>query len=148
AKWKKKEKKAKHTNKMDTKETKQLKKHTNHTDSYIKDEIPNQILTGNWTGFAFINGKLVTPEKRTIEEWQLRWLSLTCTLAREWKKMMEEARAAAPQGGAAASDPQRITNAPQKTVLRKRRYPATETASIIVLRQVLIQRQQKRKASP
>ncbi|MDC6408524.1 hypothetical protein LOK82_07735 [Xylella fastidiosa subsp. multiplex] len=61
---------------------------------------------------------------------------------------MEEARAAAPQGGAAASDPQRITNAPQKTVLRKRRYPTTGTASIIVLRQVLIQRQQKHKASP
>ncbi|UIN27773.1 hypothetical protein LZ757_06390 [Xylella fastidiosa subsp. morus] len=141
-------KKEKHTNKMDTKKTKQLKKHTNHTDSYIKDEIPNQILTGNWTGFAFINGKLVTPERRTIEEWQLRWISLTCTLAKEWQKMMEETRAAAPQGGLAASDPQRITNAPQKTVLRKRRYPATGTASIIVLRQVLIQRQQKRKASP
>ncbi|UIX80456.1 hypothetical protein [Xylella fastidiosa] len=99
------------------------------------DEIPNQILTGNWTGFAFINGKLVTPERRTIEEWQLRWLSLTCTLAQEWQKMMEEARAAAPQGG--------LTNAPQKTVLRKRRQTVSGTASIIVLRQVLIQRQKK-----
>ncbi|MBS9486473.1 hypothetical protein [Xylella fastidiosa] len=114
----------------------------------INNNIPDQTLTGNWTGFAFINGKLVTPERRTIEEWQLRWISLTCTLAREWQKMMEEARAAAPQDGLAASDPQHITNAPQKTVLRKRRYPATGTASIIVLRQVLIQRQQKRKASP
>ncbi|ARO68539.1 hypothetical protein B9J09_05405 [Xylella fastidiosa subsp. pauca] len=112
------------------------------------DEIPNQILTGNWTGFAFIHGKLVTPERRAIEEWQLRWLSLTCSLAQEWQKMMEEARAAAPQGGSAASDPQRITNAPQKTVLRKRRQTADGTASIIQLRQVLIQRQQKRKASP
>ncbi|ACA12050.1 hypothetical protein IUD24_05060 [Xylella fastidiosa subsp. multiplex] len=114
----------------------------------INDNIPDQTLTGNWTGFAFIDGKLVTPERRTIEEWQLRWLSLTCTLAREWQKMMEEARAAAPQGGLAASDPQRITNAPQKTVLRKRRYTDTGTASIIPLRQALIQRQQKRKASP
>ncbi|KXB11246.1 hypothetical protein ADT32_06085 [Xylella fastidiosa] len=112
------------------------------------NEIPNQILTGNWTGFAFINGKLVTPERRAIEEWQLRWLSLTCSLAQEWQKMMEEARAAAPQGGLAASDPQRITNAPQKTVLRKRRHTASGTGSIIQLRQVLIQRQQKRKASP
>ncbi|WP_419653998.1 hypothetical protein ACN3VN_05505 [Xylella fastidiosa] len=112
------------------------------------NEIPNQILTGNWTGFAFINGKLVTPERRTIEEWQLRWLSLTCTLAREWQKMMEEARAAAPQGSLAASDPQRITDALQKTVSHKRRNAASETASIIQLRQVLIQRQQKRKASP
>ncbi|AAO28782.1 hypothetical protein D1605_004935 [Xylella fastidiosa subsp. fastidiosa] len=112
------------------------------------NEIPNQKLTGNWTGFAFINGKLVTPERKAIEEWQLRWLSLTCSLAQEWQKMMEEARAAAPQGGCAASDPQRITNASQKTVLRKRRHTANGTASIIVLRQVLIQRQQKRKASP
>ncbi|MGY4697389.1 hypothetical protein XfCFBP8356_009290 [Xylella fastidiosa subsp. sandyi] len=112
------------------------------------NEIPNQKLTGNWTGFAFINGKLVTPERRAIEEWQLRWLSLTCSLAQEWQKMMEEARAAAPQGGLAATDPQRLTKAPQKTVLRKRRHTASETASIIVLRQVLIQRQQKRKASP
>ncbi|ALR06464.1 hypothetical protein XFHB_06015 [Xylella fastidiosa] len=112
------------------------------------NEIPNQILTGNWTGFQFINGKLVTPERRSIEEWQLRWLSLTCTLAREWQKMMEEARAAAPQGGLAASDPQRLTDALQKTVSHKRKHAATETASIIPLRQVLIQRQQKRKASP
>ncbi|AAF84679.1 hypothetical protein XFUD_08105 [Xylella fastidiosa] len=113
-----------------------------------KNKIPNQILTGNWAGFQFINGKLVTPERRTIEEWQLRWLSLTCTLAREWQKMMEEARATAPQGGLAASDPQRITDALQKTVSHKRRHAANETASIIQLRQVLIQRQQKRKASP
>ncbi|KXB19842.1 DUF3653 domain-containing protein [Xylella fastidiosa] len=112
------------------------------------NEIPNQILTGNWTGFQFINGKLITPERRTIEEWQLRWLSLTCTLAREWQKMMEEARAAAPQGGLAASDAQSITDAPKKTGLRKRKYPPTGTTSIIVLRHVLTQRQQKRKASP
>ncbi|MDG5824236.1 hypothetical protein O4444_05140 [Xylella fastidiosa subsp. pauca] len=83
-----------------------------------------------------------------MEEWQLRWLSLTCTLAREWQKMMEEARATAPQGGLAASDPQRITDAPKKTGLRKRKYPTTGSASIIVLRHVLTQRQQKRKASP
>ncbi|WP_081089909.1 DUF3653 domain-containing protein [Xylella fastidiosa] len=112
------------------------------------NEIPNQRLTGNWTGFAFINGKLVTPERRTIEEWQLRWLSLTCTLAREWQKMMEEARTAAPQGGLAASDRQRITDTPKKTVSHKRRHAASGTASIIVLRHVLTQRQQKRKASP
>ncbi|ATS69029.1 DUF3653 domain-containing protein [Xanthomonas citri] len=49
-------------------------------------------LTGPWAGFSFQNGYLITPEGRAMEPWQLSYLSLTCDIAREWTKMMEEGR--------------------------------------------------------
>ncbi|AXI83540.1 hypothetical protein FUT69_09305 [Xylella taiwanensis] len=110
----------------------------------IEDPIADQVLNENWTGFAFRNGYLVTPERRYIEPYQLRWLSLTCTLAREWQKMMEHARAVPLQGGPAASDHQRLIDDAQKTGLRNRTYPDTDIGSVILLSQVLMQRQHKR----
>ncbi len=52
-------------------------------------------LTGPWAGFAFKGGRLVTPEGRELEPQDLAWLSLTATLAQEWRRMMAEARAPA-----------------------------------------------------
>lgn len=53
-------------------------------------------LTGQWAGFSFQNGDLITPEGRSITPADLRWLSLTCTIAREWTTMMAEDRARKP----------------------------------------------------
>ncbi|MCC8619760.1 DUF3653 domain-containing protein, partial [Xanthomonas vesicatoria] len=53
-------------------------------------------LTGQWAGFSFQNGQLITPEGRGIAPADLRWLSLTCTIAREWATMMAEGRARKP----------------------------------------------------
>ncbi|AMU98257.1 DUF3653 domain-containing protein [Xanthomonas citri] len=52
----------------------------------------NRKLTGQWAGFSFQNGYLITPEGRAMEPWQLSYLSLTCNIAREWTKMMAEGR--------------------------------------------------------
>ncbi|RJL81687.1 hypothetical protein DEF95_021980 [Xanthomonas vasicola] len=52
----------------------------------------NRKLTGQWAGFSFKNGYLITPEGRAMEPWQLSYLSLTCDIAREWTKMMDEGR--------------------------------------------------------
>lgn len=49
-------------------------------------------LTGLWAGFSFEAGFLVTPEGRRFDPTDLRWLSLTCNLAREWRLMMDEAK--------------------------------------------------------
>lgn len=51
----------------------------------------DQKLTGPWAGFSFEAGFLVTPEGRRFDPTELRWLSLTCNLAREWRLMMEDA---------------------------------------------------------
>ncbi|WDS36965.1 DUF3653 domain-containing protein [Pseudoxanthomonas sp.] len=48
-------------------------------------------LTGPWAGFSFEAGFLVTPEGRRFDPVDLRWLSLTCNLAQEWRLMMDEA---------------------------------------------------------
>ncbi|CAD0335944.1 DUF3653 domain-containing protein [Xanthomonas hortorum] len=52
----------------------------------------NRKLTGQWAGFSFQNGYLITPEGRAMEPWQLSYLSLTCNIAREWSLMMSEGR--------------------------------------------------------
>ncbi len=49
-------------------------------------------LTGPWAGFSFEAGMLVTPEGRRIDAWTLRHWSLTCTIADEWRRMMDECR--------------------------------------------------------
>lgn len=48
--------------------------------------------TGSWAGFGFQRGHLWTPEGRSIHPQQLEWLSLTCEIAREWQRMMDEVR--------------------------------------------------------
>ncbi|AJC44775.1 hypothetical protein SB85_02345 [Xanthomonas sacchari] len=52
----------------------------------------NRKLTGPWAGFSFEAGMLVTPEGRRIDAWTLRHWSLTCTIADEWRRMMDECR--------------------------------------------------------
>jgi len=47
-------------------------------------------LTGQWAGFAFKSGRLVTPEGRELEPQDLAWLSLTASIAQEWRAMMAE----------------------------------------------------------
>ncbi len=56
----------------------------------------NKTLTGPWAGFSFQGGHLITPEGRSIAPSDLQWLSLTCTIAREWSTMMAEGRAKTP----------------------------------------------------
>ena len=55
----------------------------------------DRYLTGAWSGFYFKNtdDALVTPEGREIHPEHLRWLSLTCQLAREWTRLMDEEKA-------------------------------------------------------
>ncbi|WDL15998.1 DUF3653 domain-containing protein [Xanthomonas campestris] len=53
-------------------------------------------LTGPWAGFSLRGGFLITPEGRSIAATDLQWLSLTCTIAREWSTMMAEGRAKSP----------------------------------------------------
>ncbi|HHW4679636.1 MAG TPA: DUF3653 domain-containing protein [Xylella sp.] len=86
----------------------------------MNDHIPDQTLTDNWEGFAFVKGYLITPERKKLAPYQLAWLSLTCTLAREWQKMMEQGRADIPAGGHAASVQKRPHDTAQKTLMRYR----------------------------
>ncbi|MCC4603691.1 DUF3653 domain-containing protein [Xanthomonas campestris] len=77
-------------------------------------------LTGQWAGFSFQNGHLITPEGRGIAPADLQWLSLTCTIAREWTTMMAEERA---------------------------RKPPRRPASVIYLRDALRRRREKRSSA-
>lgn len=54
----------------------------------------NMIGAGPWAGFSFVGGNLVTPENHVIEPHQLAWLSLTCEIAREFRRMMDDERQA------------------------------------------------------
>ena len=49
-------------------------------------------LTGTWNGYEFRNGALVTPEGYEFHHDDLRWLSLTVSIKREWQAMMAEHR--------------------------------------------------------
>ncbi|WP_312704153.1 DUF3653 domain-containing protein [Stenotrophomonas lactitubi] len=49
-------------------------------------------LTGPWAGFGFQGGHMFTPEGHQLEPCDMTWWSLTCNIAREWRRMMEEAR--------------------------------------------------------
>lgn len=51
----------------------------------------NRHLTGPWAGFSFVRGHLMTPEGRAIDPWTLRYWSLTCAIAQEWKAQRDEA---------------------------------------------------------
>ncbi|MHC1662494.1 DUF3653 domain-containing protein [Stenotrophomonas maltophilia] len=50
-------------------------------------------LTGPWAGFGFQGGHMFTPEGHQLEPCDMTWWSLTCNIAREWRRMMAEARA-------------------------------------------------------
>ncbi|WP_411831970.1 DUF3653 domain-containing protein [Pseudoxanthomonas mexicana] len=52
----------------------------------------NRKLTGSWAGFEIRNDHIITPEGRAVGPEQLRYLGLTCTIAREWRRMMGETR--------------------------------------------------------
>lgn len=49
-------------------------------------------LTGLWAGFSFKGGKLVSPEGHTYEPEDLAYLALTCGIAQEWRRMMQDDR--------------------------------------------------------
>jgi len=49
-------------------------------------------LTGPWAGFGFQGHKLWTPEGYDLEPCDMRWWSLTCNIAKEWRSMMEQER--------------------------------------------------------
>jgi len=51
-------------------------------------------LTGLWAGFGFQRGHMYIPEGHSLEPADMRWWSLTCNTAREWRLMMAEARPA------------------------------------------------------
>lgn len=50
-------------------------------------------LTGPWAGFGFQGGHMWTPEGHTLYPEDMQWWSLTCNIAREWRLMMDAARA-------------------------------------------------------
>lgn len=49
-------------------------------------------LTGPWAGFGFQAGHMWTPENHTLYPEDMRWWSLTCNIAREWRLLMEQVR--------------------------------------------------------
>lgn len=56
--------------------------------------IEHRELTGPWAGFRFCRGRLISPEGYDFGPEDLRWLSLTFAIRREWTLMRDEARAA------------------------------------------------------
>jgi hypothetical protein len=53
-------------------------------------------LTGPWAGFGFQGDHMWTPEGYSLEPTDMRWWSLTCNIAREWRLMMAEERGRVP----------------------------------------------------
>ncbi|MDC8640414.1 DUF3653 domain-containing protein [Xanthomonas hortorum] len=92
----------------------------------------NRTLTGQWAGFSFQNGYLVTPEGRGMEPGQLSYLALTCTIAREWSTMMREERDA------------RSGNAGKACSTKVSEQRVSAGANVIYLRDVLRQRREQR----
>lgn len=60
---------------------------TQRIDPLIRTE-----LTGPWAGFGFQAGHMWTPENYTLHPEDMRWWSLTCNIAREWRLLMEQVR--------------------------------------------------------
>lgn len=46
-------------------------------------------LTGQWAGFSFKAGRLVTPEGRELWPEDLAWLGLTAALAQEYRRLLD-----------------------------------------------------------
>ncbi|AJC44773.1 hypothetical protein SB85_02335 [Xanthomonas sacchari] len=91
-------------------------------------------LTGPWAGFGFQLGHMWTPEGYSLYPEDMVWWSLTCNIAREWRRMMDEAREAVRQ--------QRNVQMTYNTSSR----PRPELGKVIYLREVLMRRQQERSA--
>ncbi|UKR53942.1 phage protein [Xanthomonas fragariae] len=96
----------------------------------------NRTLTGQWAGFSFQNGCLVTPEGRSMYPWQLNYLGLTCGIAHEWKRMMDDEKAAR-----------------ARSVIAGKRYQATDSGEsssaeekVIYLRDVIRRGREERSA--
>lgn len=85
-------------------------------------------LTGPWAGFGFQGGHMWTPEGHTLYPEDMRWWSLTCNIAREWRLMMEAGRSQ-PSADAAAEKP-----------------CGTSDSKIVFLQDALRRRQEKRPA--
>lgn len=49
-------------------------------------------LTGQWAGFSFKGGRLVTPEGRELLPEDLAWISLTAQLAQEYRRLLADER--------------------------------------------------------
>lgn len=49
-------------------------------------------LTGQWAGFSFKAGRLVTPEGRELLPEDLAWISLTAQLAQEYRRLLADER--------------------------------------------------------
>ncbi len=52
----------------------------------------NRKLTGQWAGFSFKSGRLVTPEGRELLPEDLAWISLTAQLAQEYRRLLDDER--------------------------------------------------------
>ena len=85
-------------------------------------------LTGPWAGFGFQGGHMWTPEGHTLYPEDMRWWSLTCNIAREWRLMMEIARAGDVDGEAAGKP------------------CGTSGSKVVFLQDVLRRRQERRPA--
>lgn len=84
-------------------------------------------LTGPWAGFGFQGGHMFTPEGHQLEPCDMTWWSLTCNIAREWRRMMAEARAEV----ATSTPPSRDA-------------PSTTKSSVIYLAEALRIRRERR----
>ncbi|MBO9722691.1 hypothetical protein J7390_21860 [Xanthomonas phaseoli pv. manihotis] len=88
-------------------------------------------LTGQWAGFSFVRGELVTPEGKAFTATQLSWLALTSSLAREWSAMMDEAKL-------------RTCNPQYRRLYVPKPPDRSRAANVIYLRDVIQRRQQER----
>ncbi|WP_196769950.1 DUF3653 domain-containing protein [Stenotrophomonas maltophilia] len=84
-------------------------------------------LTGPWAGFGFQGGHMFTPEGHQLEPCDMTWWSLTCNIAREWRRMMAEARV-------------EMTTSSVPT----RNAPSTTKSSVIYLAEALRIRRERR----
>lgn len=84
-------------------------------------------LTGPWAGFGFQAGHMFTPEGHQLEPCDMTWWSLTCNIAREWRRMMADAR------------PEVATRAPPAT-----KPPAVAKSTVIYLAEAIKIRRERR----
>ncbi|CEE78680.1 conserved hypothetical protein [Xanthomonas citri pv. citri] len=89
-------------------------------------------LTGPWAGFGFQGHRFFTPENYDIEPCDMRYWALTCAIAREWSLLMSEERNA------------RSANPRKPTATRSPGSRLSRGADVIYLRDVLLQRREKR----
>ncbi|BBJ96358.1 hypothetical protein Xcc1_20880 [Xanthomonas campestris pv. campestris] len=89
-------------------------------------------LTGPWAGFGFQGHRFFTPENYDIEPCDMRFWALTCAIAREWSLMMSTERECRRD----------VPGKPTATRTPGARISAG--ANVIYMRDVLLQRREKR----